>query len=198
MCRSATACRFPVDLDIAVRVCSAFRRVADKGGASGSEGDYTRPALSAAARVRSEGEDFAASFLSLKRRVRRSCAEQVEWEAKVVAAVRATVEFAATHPEKARALTIEGRRGSPDDRLPVEEVIEFFAAELGKIAPASRRAPISTDEAVVGAIVTIVRGHLLAGSSDRLDRAAPDLVYLALLPYLGVAETRGWAMALSR
>lgn len=126
-----------------------------------------------------------------------ACERQGEWEAKVVAGIQTMVEFAAASPTKALALTVEARRPTSDHRIPANEVIAHFAGLLSGLAPGERRAAISTDEAIVEAIALIVRGHLLAGTADQLPEAAPDLVYLALIPYLGLAETRGWAKALA-
>jgi hypothetical protein len=156
-----------------------------------------RAPLSAAARVRSEGEDFAACFAELKGLVGEACGQQDEWEAKVVAAIQAITGFAAASPAKALALSVEARRPGPDDRIPAEEVIAYFAERLCELAPAAKRTPISTDESIVEAIALIVRGHLLAGTAEQLPEAAPDLVYLALMPYLGLAQTRGWTNALA-
>lgn len=156
-----------------------------------------RAPLSAAARVRGEGEDFAACFAELKDLVGEACDRQGEWEAKVVAGIQATVEFAAGSPAKALALSVEARRPGLDERIPAQEVITYFAERLGELAPAAKRAPISTDESIVEAIALIVRGHLLAGTAEQLPEAAPDLVYLALMPYLGLAQTRGWTNALA-
>ena len=39
----------------------------------------------------------------------------------------------------------------------------------------------------------MIRGHLLAGTADQLRSVAPDAIYLALLPYLGLEATRRWA-----
>jgi hypothetical protein len=149
------------------------------------------------ARVRSEGEDFATCFAELKILVGEACDQQDEWEAKVVAGIQAIVRFATDSPAKALALTVEARRPRPDARASAQEVIAYFAERLGELAPSAKRAPISTDESVVEAIALIVRGHLLAGTvDDQLSEAAPDHVYLALMPYLGLAETRGWTNAL--
>ncbi len=156
-----------------------------------------RSAVSAAARVRNEGEDFERSFDELKGLVTAACGEQGEWEAKVVAAVRAVAEFAAASPKKALALTVEARRPRADGRAAADEVVAYFAKLLAEVAPSERRAPISTDASVVEAIAMIVRGHLIAGTSELLPESAPDLVYLALVPYLGIAETRGWTKALA-
>jgi hypothetical protein len=168
------------------------------GRASDGKGcEKRRAPLSAAARVRSEGEDFATSFAELKCQVSDACDQHEKWEAKVVAAIQAIADYAAASPAKALALTVEARRPRPDEQIPAEEVIAYFAAQLGELAPSAKRTPISTDESVVEAIALIVRGHLLAGTAKQLPEAAPDLIYLALMPYLGLAETRGWTNALA-
>lgn len=155
-----------------------------------------RAPLSKAARVRNEGEDFASSFEELKGVVSGACARESEWEAKVVAGIQAIAEFAAAGPAKALALTVEARRPGPDHQIPASEVIDFFAEQLAELAPRGSRSPISSDRSIVEAIALIFRGHLLGGTADQLPEAAPDMVYLALMPYLGLAETRGWTKAL--
>jgi hypothetical protein len=168
------------------------------GRASNAKGCGKRRApLSAAALVRSEGEDFAACFAELKGIVGEACDRHEQWQAKVIAAIQAITDFAAAHPAKALALSVEARRPGPDEQIPAQQVIAYFAGRLGELAPRARRAPISTDESVVEAIALILRGQLLAGSAERLPEAAPDLAYLALMPYLGLAETRGWTNALA-
>jgi hypothetical protein len=57
------------------------------------------------------------------------------------------------------------------------------------VAPAAVRKPISTDES----IAVFIRGHLLGGTEAELPPTAPDLVYLALTPYLELKETKRWA-----
>ena len=42
-------------------------------------------------------------------------------------------------------------------------------------------------------IATIIRGHLQLGTADELPGIAPDLVYITLMPYLGISEARRWA-----
>lgn len=168
------------------------------GRASDGKGcEKRRAPLSAAARVRSEGEDFAICFAELKVLVGQVCDQHDRWEAKVVAGIQAIGEFAAASPAKALALSVEARRPGPDRQIPAQVVIAYFAERLGELAPSTKRAPISTDESVVESIALILRGHLIAGTADQLPKAVPDLVYLALMPYLGLAETRGWTNALA-
>jgi hypothetical protein len=163
---------------------------AKDGGGGARRGS---PAVSAAARIRAAGDDFSASFVELQEEVREACRRQVEWEAKVVAGIHATLEFAANSPGKALALTVHARRPSFGDRNPEQVVIAHFAGLLGDVTPAARRLPVSTDESIVESAASMVRGHLLAGTEGRLPGLAPDVVYLTLLPYLGLEATKRWA-----
>jgi hypothetical protein len=68
-------------------------------------------------------------------------------------------------------------------------VISYFAGLLGEAAP-SRLFPIAADRAMVAAIAMIVRSHLVSGSAKRLPELAPDLAYMVLMPYAGLAGAR--------
>jgi hypothetical protein len=161
---------------------------------TGGDGRRLGPTrVSVIATRRSEGPDFSASFLEIQELVRGVCRRESRWEAKVVAGIGATLEFAANEPDKARALTVSARRPAFGEQYPEQVVISYFAGELGAVAPRAKRVAISTDEAIVEAIALLIRGHLLHGSERQLPASAPDLVYLALLPYLGLEETLRWA-----
>ena len=71
-------------------------------------------------------------------------------------------------------------------------MIAYFARLLTGVAPIEKRYPITTDEGTIEAIALVARGHLLAGTVDELPSLAPEFVYLALLPYTGLAEARRW------
>jgi hypothetical protein len=162
-------------------------------GTNGCGGRERRPLdISAAARVRSSGEDFSASFAEFQRVVHDACRRHVKWEAKVVAGIDATLEFAAASPAKATALTVNARRPAFGERNPEQVVLAHFVGLLDEVTPAERPLPVSTDESIVESIAAVVRGHLLAGTEDQLPEVAPDLIYLALLPYLGLEGTKFW------
>lgn len=150
------------------------------------------PVLSAAARVRSAGEDFSGSFVELRYAVSTSCGRQVEWEAKLIAGIRALLEFVAADPAKGEALTVKARRPGPGGRSLDQEVIDYFAELLSEVAPAEMRHPISTVESIVESIAALVRGHLIGRTADQLPKAEPDVVFLVLMPYLGLSGTRRW------
>ena len=170
--------------------------------ASGSDGDGRRPGagLTAAARVRSKGPDFSPSFRALQEAVRVACAPRTRWEEKLVAVIEAVLEFAATDPAAARALTIQARRGDPEMADRQDQVLSYFTELLAKIAPAETPLGGAGDPGIVDTGAAIVPRPRHARTEKQLPELAPELVYVALLRYTGLAEARRWAesAALSR
>jgi hypothetical protein len=141
---------------------------------------------------RQPAADFLSSFVALQGAISSACAKEREWQEKVAVGIRAALEFLAADPPAAHALTIDARR----QRLPdgkggrEQEMISYFAGLLTAVAPAKKRYPIATEQGTVEAIAVVARGHLLAGTVDELPSLAPEFVYLALLPYIGLVEAR--------
>jgi hypothetical protein len=135
--------------------------------------------------------DFSTSFEQLKGSVRRACEGQDEWPAKVAAGIRGAVDFCVSNPDAAQILVIETRtaRGHGD----YLQMVNGFARFIDGGVPTKPRPTGPTDEALVGAIAAIVAYHLRSERLDRLDDAVPELVCLALLPYLGFDGAKGWA-----
>ena len=140
--------------------------------------------------------DFSTSFEQLKGAVRKACAKQDEWPAKVAAGIRGAVDFCVSNPGAAQILVIETRtaRGHGD----YTQMVDGFAGLFDGEVPAKQRSAGPTDEALVGAIAAIVAYHLRSERLDLLEDAVPELVCLALLPYLGFDGAKGWADAADR
>lgn len=137
--------------------------------------------------------DFSTSFELLKERLREACAGQDEWPAKVAAGIRGAADFCVSNPVAAEILVIETRTAeSEGDYL---EMIGGFTRFIDGDVRASRRSMAAgpTDEALVGAIASFIAYHLRSDRLDRLEEAVPELVCLALLPYLGFEGAKGWA-----
>src|SRR4249919_2766823 len=88
----------------------ATERRSVKANLSTNDDDRRPTPTSVIGARRSEGPDFIASFLEIQQLVHEACKRESPWEAKVVAAIGASLEFAATEPAKARALTLSARR----------------------------------------------------------------------------------------
>ena len=139
-----------------------------------------------------------ARLLELRREIREACRGETRWEARVVAAIEAMLGFCASRPVEARALASNAAPRGGARRNPEQILISFLAAELDLVAPRSRRVPIPSDESVIASMAAIVRGRLFSGDRDELLACAPDLVCLALLPYLEFSQMAGWAESASR
>lgn len=140
--------------------------------------------------------DFSSSFEQLKGRVREACAGQDEWPAKVAAGIRGAVDFCVSNPDAAQILVIETRTASGHgDYL---QMVDGFSRFIDDEIPSRPRSAGPTDEALVGAIAAIVAYHLRSERLDLLEDAVPELVCLALLPYLGFDGAKGWAATADR
>lgn len=141
--------------------------------------------------------EFAPSFAALKQAVERACARESAWQARIVAGIGAVVEFTLADPAAARALTVCAAAQAGDGGNPEQEVLSHFEARLEQVAPAEMLFPISSAEGIVETAALLVRGHLLAETTEKLAELGPELVYLTLMPYLGLAGARKWASKFS-
>jgi hypothetical protein len=135
---------------------------------------------------------FQFALAGLETAVLDACAAEAEWPAGVAAGIYAGVDFAIANPEVARLLTADA--AAEYDRMShYEWVIARLAGFIQVKAPIAKRLPGSTDEALVAGIVGLVGDHIRIGRIDRLAELRPELVLLALLPYLGFSEAQSWA-----
>lgn len=125
-----------------------------------------------------------------------SCATQSEWPARIAAGINAAIEFTIANPVAARKLAVDSRAVELREGSVYPEMIQRFAALLGAGAPRSERLPASSDESIIWVIAAIVGCHVRAGTVDSLAEGDPDLVFLALLPYVGFAEACRWSATL--
>jgi len=135
---------------------------------------------------------FPLALAQLEAEVLDACATEGVWPAQIAAAVYAGVDYAIAHPEVVDTLASNATPGA-DTLRRYESVIGRLTGFLRTKAPAARRLPGSTDEALVAGVVGLVGDHLRLGRLDRLEELRPDLVLLTLLPYLGFAEAQKWA-----
>jgi hypothetical protein len=128
----------------------------------------------------------------IERAVADSCARQAEWPTRVSAGLRAAIEFLIADPAAARALATDSRSGGEGD-TEYEEMIARFAFLLDDGAPSSDHLPPAGERSIMTVIVGVITCHIRAGTIDTLAEGDTDLVFLALLPYLGFAEASRWS-----
>jgi AcrR family transcriptional regulator len=111
-----------------------------------------------------------------------------EWPQKVRAALGTMLRFLAGEPELARLCMIEpiaaGGEIAARHRASMQSLVEILKAgrpELGDERPL----PEATEETLVGGIVSLVVREISSGRTEQLEALLPDLVELALSPYVG-------------
>jgi hypothetical protein len=132
----------------------------------------------------------------LEASVEAACRLREEWPAQVGAGIYAAVEFAIRHPAVVDALVVlETEKKASSSGY--TDTVERLAGLISRDAPEGSRLPGSTDEALVAGIVGLVGDHVRVERFEALEALRPDLVLLALLPYLGFSEAREWANRLA-
>jgi predicted trehalose synthase len=120
-----------------------------------------------------------------------ACEAHECWPGKVGAAVHAALALAAADPDVGQTLT-EASAHRRDFEDEFAELVDRLAGWLGQGAPrCDERLPDA--RTVVTRIARQVNLELEAGRTGSLMAIAPDLTFLALLPYLGFAEARRWS-----
>ena len=116
------------------------------------------------------------------------------WAQRLVEALRTVIELFAAEPVLARLVVVEvlaaGRRALEHRDAALERFVAFFE-------PGGAGLPVGMDgrelvaEAVIGGLYEVVYNQILDGQADRLPELLPDLVYCALVPYVGHAAALG-------
>jgi AcrR family transcriptional regulator len=145
----------------------------------------------------SKDECFIAAYDTvmeqLRERVDGAYREQDEWPQAVRAGIAAMLSFLASEPNLARLSMVESLVAGP-------VVVERYDAAIRSLVPyleagregrppevLARLSP-TTEEALVGGMVSLVSRRIIAGQGADLEQLLPDLAEFALTPYLGTSE----------
>jgi hypothetical protein len=137
-------------------------------------------------------ELFGRLLGDLEASVVSACDACEEWPEQVAAGIYAGVGFAIDNPSVVDALLVLETSGTASESGYTTTIVRL-ARLISRDAPEGSRLPGSTDEALVAGIVGLVGDHVRVERFKALEALRPDLVLLALLPYLGFSEARGWA-----
>ena len=144
----------------------------------------------------SKDECFVAAYdtvmKELRERVSAAFEESDEWPRAIKAGIGAMLEFLAAEPNLARLCMVEALVAGP-------AVVERYDAAIQSFVPyfqegrkgrgpevLSRLSP-TTEEALVGGMVSLISRRIIAGKAEQLEELLPDLVEFTLTPYLGSA-----------
>jgi AcrR family transcriptional regulator len=114
-----------------------------------------------------------------------------DWPQQVRASLATMLRFLAGEPELARLCMIEpvaaGGEIAARHRASMQSLVEILKAGRPEHGGA-RPLPEATEETLVGGIVSLIVREISAGRTDQLESLLPDLVELALGPYVGAEE----------
>jgi len=175
--------------------------VAEKGFANTTIADITRHAAVSRRtfyeHFTSKDECFVKAYDTVMEQLRERVGEayqaEDDWPHAIKAGIAAMLAFLATEPNLARLCMVEALVAGPI-------VVERYDAAIQSLVPYFRkgrkgrprevldRLSPTTEEALVGGMVSLVSRRIFAGRTEDLEQLLPDLVEFALTPYLGSAE----------
>jgi AcrR family transcriptional regulator len=121
-----------------------------------------------------------------------------EWPQQVRAALGTMLRFLAGEPDLARVCMIEpiaaGGEIAARHRASMQGFVEILKAGRPEHS-GQRPLPEATEATLVGGIVSLIVREINAGRTEQLEQLLPDLVELALAPYLGADEASRLARA---
>ena len=145
----------------------------------------------------SKDECFVAAYDTvmneLRERVTKGFEEADDWPHAVRDGIAAMLEFLAAEPHLARLCMVEALVAGPVVVERYDAAIQSFvpyfqSGREGRPPEVLARLSPTTEEALVGGMVSLISRRIIAGKAEQLEELLPDLVEFTLTPYLGSRE----------
>jgi AcrR family transcriptional regulator len=140
----------------------------------------------------SKEECFLAAFDAVRDHLESvvfdAAAAEPDWPHQVIAALRVSLEFFAADPDLARLCLTEPVGATPSVAIRFREAVLGCVPALEQGRDRTRKTttlPPSTEDSLLGGIISLMSRSILAGETAELPRLLPDLVEFTLSPYLG-------------
>jgi AcrR family transcriptional regulator len=129
----------------------------------------------------------------LRERVSAGFEEAEDWPHAVRSGIGAMLSFLAAEPHLARLCMVEALVAGPVVVERYDAAIQSFVPYFqggreGRPPEVLERLSPTTEEALVGGMVSLISRRIIAGKAEELEELLPDLVEFTLTPYLGSAE----------
>jgi AcrR family transcriptional regulator len=129
----------------------------------------------------------------LRERVSEAFEETEDWAEAVKAGIAAMLQFLAANPSLARLCMVEALVAGPAVVERYDAAIQSFVPYFqkgreGRPPEVLSRLSATTEEALVGGMVSLISRRVIAGRTEELEELLPDLVEFTLTPYLGSDE----------
>jgi AcrR family transcriptional regulator len=180
--------------------------VAEKGYGGTTIADITRHAAVSRRTFYEhfDGKDecFVAAFETvgdqLRERVDEAYKTEDEWTEAMRAAIAAMLTFLTSEPNLARLAMVEALVAGPVVVERYDAAVQTFlpyleAGRKGRSKAVLARLTDSTEEALVGGMISLIARRIVAGQTEELESLLPDLVEFTLAPYVGNDEAARFA-----
>jgi len=136
----------------------------------------------------------------LRDRVSEGFEEADDWAHAVKAGIGAMLASLAAEPHLARLCMVEALVAGPVVVERYDAAIQSFVPYFkggreGRPPEVLARLSPTTEEALVGGMVSLISRRIIAGKTEDLEELLPDLVEFTLTPYLGSEEAAKIALA---
>jgi len=114
--------------------------------------------------------------------------EGLTWPEQISTGLRVVLAGVAADPDRARLCLVEAQTGGPELSAHFEAALDRVATRLREgraLGTAPPDLPVTHEEATAGALAWLVRERLERGGEDGVEVLYPQLVDIALAPYLG-------------
>ncbi len=113
----------------------------------------------------------------------------LSWSEGIATGLRAVTKLIGTEPRRARLVLVEAQTGGPGLSAHFEAALDRVAAKLREgraLETAPADLPVTHEEATAGALAWLLRERLERdGEGEELGALYPELIDIALAPYLG-------------
>ncbi|HEY5943093.1 MAG TPA: TetR/AcrR family transcriptional regulator [Solirubrobacterales bacterium] len=138
-------------------------------------------------------EAYDTAMVQLRDRVDSAFSQEDEWPEAVRAGIAAMLEFLVAEPHLARLSMVEALVAGPVvvERYDaaIQSLVPYFqAGREGRPPEVLAGLSPTTEEALVGGMVSLISRRIFADRTEELEALLPDLVEFTLTPYLGSAE----------
>jgi len=119
---------------------------------------------------------------------RIAAVDELSWPEQIATGLRVAIELIGIEPERARLCLVEAQTGGSELSLHFEAALDRVAAKLREgraLETAPADLPPTHEEATAGALAWLLRERFETGDEDGLEALYPQLVDIALAPYLG-------------
>jgi AcrR family transcriptional regulator len=112
----------------------------------------------------------------------------LSWSEQLATGLRAMTKLVAAEPDRARLVLVEAQTGGPELSAHFEAALDRVAVKLREgraLETAPPDLPATHEEATAGALAWLLRERLETGDAQGLEALYPELIDIALAPYLG-------------